>query len=89
MKLIQGLELRQITPKSFVLEDSGAGILSNKMITFNSTAAYLWNSIGNKDFSLQDVVELLVNKYTIPREIAEEDSKTIIRAWTQASIVEC
>lgn len=89
MKIIQGLELRQITPESFVLEDSGTGILSNKMITFNSTAAYLWNSIGNRDFSLEDIIELLVNEYSIPKEIAEEDSKTILRAWTQASIVEC
>ena len=89
MKLVKGLVLRQISPKSFVLEDTDTAILSHKMITFNSTAAYLWYSIGDKDFTKDDVAELLVKKYYISIDAALEDSDSIIRAWLQAAIVEC
>ena len=89
MKLVKGLVLRQISPKSFVLENTDTDVLGHKMITFNSTAAFLWNSIGDKDFTKDDIAELLVKKYSISLDSALEDSDSIIRAWLQAAIVEC
>lgn len=89
MRLVKGLEIRQISPKSFVLEDTGTGFLSQKMIVFNSTAAYLWISIGEKEFTQNDIAELLVKKYSISNETGAKDSESIIRAWMQASLIEC
>lgn len=52
MRVKHGLELRQLGPKSFILEmTSEYKGETSKMITFNSTAAFLWESVKDKDFS--------------------------------------
>lgn len=89
MRIKEGLELRQIGSKSFILEDVGAGVLSQKMITFNTTAAYLWTSLKEKEFSAKDVSELLKTRYSISDTTATEDANSIIRAWVHSSLIEC
>lgn len=88
MKKKDGLILRQVKPALFVLEDLGSGVLSQKMITFNSTAAYLWDSLKDEEFTTNDIVNLLMKKYSISADMAKEDSNSIITAWQNASIIE-
>ncbi|MBQ8337089.1 MAG: PqqD family protein [Bacteroidaceae bacterium] len=88
MKKKDGLILRQVKPTLFVLEDFGSGALSQKMITFNSTAAYLWDSLKDEEFTTNDIVNLLIKKYSISADMAKEDSDSIISAWQNASIIE-
>lgn len=90
MKIKQGLELRQLGPKLFILEATPEYKESiSKFITFNSTAAFLWESVKDKDFSSKDLCNLLQDKFSISVEVAMEDSKSIINAWKQASIIDC
>lgn len=90
MRIKQGLELRQLGPKTFILEATSEYKGANsKIITFNSTAAFLWESVKNKDFSVNDLCNLLQDKFSISLEMAMEDSESIINAWKQALIVDC
>ncbi len=90
MRIKQGLELRQLGPKSFILEaTSEYKEPMSKMITFNSTAAFLWESVKDKDFSTKDLCNLLRDKFSISVETAMEDSESIINAWKQASVIDC
>ena len=75
MKKKDGLILRQVKP-------------AQKMITFNSTAAYLWDSLKDEEFTTNDIVNLLMKKYSISADMAKEDSNSIINAWQNASIIE-
>ena len=90
MKIKKGLELRQLSSKSFILEATTEYKGSfTKMITFNSTAAFLWESVKDKDFSKDDLCNLLQDKFSLSVEIAIEDSESIINAWKQASLIDC
>ncbi len=90
MKIKKGFELRQIGPKSCILEaTTECKETFNKMVTFNSTAAFLWESVKDKDFSIKDLSILLQNKFSISEETATEDSESIINAWKQASLIDC
>ena len=89
MKTKKGLELRQLSSKSFILEATTEYKESfNKMITFNSTAAFLWDSIKDKDFSKNDLCKLLQDKFSLSEETAMEDSESIVNAWKQASLID-
>ncbi len=88
MKIKKGLELRQINSKSYVLESVETGVTLQKMISFNSTAAFLWTSIKGKDFTAEDIALLLQDKYSISKETALADSNDIIQAWIKADIIE-
>lgn len=89
MKTKKGLELRQLSSKSFILEATIEYKESfNKMVTFNSTAAFLWDSIKDKDFSKDDLSRLLQDKFSLSEETAMEDSESIVNAWKQASLID-
>ena len=88
MRTKKGLELRQINSKSDILESVESGLSLQKMITFNTTAAFLWKSIKDSDFEQEDIASLLKDKYSISEDMAMEDSKSIIQEWIRANIID-
>ena len=60
----------------------------NRMISLNSSAAYLWESIEGKDFCLQDLADLLVERYGIGMETALADSEALLAKWKEAGLLE-
>lgn len=88
MKTKENFELRQVSNKLFVLEATGdMKDLFTKMITFNVTAAFLWNSVAGKSFSASDLALLLRKKFLISRDIALQDAESLVDAWLKAGII--
>ena len=54
----------------------------------NATAAFLWESLEGKDFTVQDVKQLLLDEYGIDEEIAARDSAAIVDKWKEAGLIE-
>ena len=60
----------------------------NKLISLNSTAAFLWKEVCGKDFTAESMAKLLTDRYGIDMELAITDSENLIKAWTDAGIME-
>ena len=60
----------------------------NKMITLNDSAAYLWQSVEGKEFSVEDLTRLLTDKYEVSDEKAAADAAALAGKWIEAGIVE-
>ena len=88
MKQKTGFRLRTLGREYILTAEAGKNIDFNKMISMNSSAVYLWQSVEGKDFTVNDLADLLVEKYGIDRETAERDSKSIAEKWIEAGIVE-
>lgn len=74
---------------SFIVTGEGIEQINfNKMISMNATAAFLWESLEGKDFTVQDVKQLLLDEYGIDEEIAARDSSAIVDKWKEAGLVE-
>lgn len=88
MKLKEGLKLRKLG-REFIVVAEGMGLVNfNKMISLNSSAAYLWESVYGKDFTVEDLAKLLIDKYEIDQELASKDSANISKAWQDAELYE-
>ena len=89
MRLKNGLEIRQLTLNAYLLENVD-GICNDfkKVITLNSSAAFLWQALCGCDFSVSDVASLLIDKYGIDEETARDDAESIIKTWEKASLIE-
>ena len=89
MRLKNNFELRQLSPKTYILEmvDYSGGDF-NKIVTFNSSAAFLWNSLSSKEFSTLDVANLLKEKYGIDEDIAIADATSLLDTWNKNSLIE-
>ena len=88
MKIIDGFRLRDVMGQATVIGEGVNQIYFNKLITLNSSAAFLWRQVEGKDFDESMLADLLVEEYGIDRELAEKDSKVIAAQWVEAAIVE-
>lgn len=88
MKIKEGFRMRKLGREHIVVAEGLSQVNFNKMISLNSSAAFLWESVMGKEFSADDLAALLVEQYGIDNELALHDSEAIAKAWIEAGIVE-
>ena len=87
MKIVEGFRLRNIGQEHIVTGEGLAQINFNKMVSLNPTAAYLWESVEGKDFTVEDLTKLLTDKYEVTEEQAAADAAALAAKWIEAGIV--
>lgn len=88
MKIVEGFKLRKVAGEMVVCGEGAAQINFNKLIALNESAAYLWQSVEGRDFSIDEMAQLLVSEYEIEQEVAEKDARAIAQSWMEVGIVE-
>lgn len=88
MKIKDGFVLREMCGEHIVASEGIEHINFNKLISLNSTAAFLWNEVIGKEFTAETMAELLIGRYGIDKELALKDSENLINAWVEAGIAE-
>ena len=89
MKIKDGFTLRTICGEHIVIGEGLAQVNFNKMLSLNGSAAYLWEQLKGKEFTEEDAVKLLTDKYDVTPERALEDVKKLLEEWKkQVAIVE-
>lgn len=88
MKIKNGFILREMCGEHIVAAEGLEHINFNKLISLNSTAAFLWENLVGKEFTAEEMAQLLVDEYEIDMELALTDSNKLIQAWIEAGIAE-
>ena len=88
MKLLEGFKLRSLGDEYIVTPEGVAQINFNKMISLNSSAAYLWKEIYGKEFTPNDLKDLLLSRYDVDPDRAAADAQAIAQAWIDAGIAQ-
>ena len=88
MKIKEGFVLREMCGENIVFGEGLQHINFNKLISLNSSAAFLWRSLEGKEFSVHDMAILLVREYVINMELAMKDSENLCKAWIEAGLAE-
>ena len=88
MKLLDGLVLRSLCGEYIVTSESASRIDYSKIISLNGTAAYLWEQVEGKEFSLDDLVTLLTDRYDVSEEQARADVDKLLASWQEAGLIE-
>ena len=87
MKIIDGFILREIMGQATVIGEGVEQVNFNKIISLNSSAAYLWRAVEGEEFDVAKIADLLIEEYNIDRQTAEKDAKTITDQWIEVGIV--
>lgn len=88
MRLKEGFRLRNLCREYIVVAEGLQQVNFNKMIALNATAAYLWQNVEGKEFTVQDLADLLTAEYEVDAETALKDSELIAQKWREAGIAE-
>lgn len=88
MKIKNGFVLRQMCGENIVIAEGLEHINFNKLLSLNSTAAFLWEKVADKEFTAEFMAQLLVEEYGIDMELAFKDSKALCQAWIENGVAE-
>ena len=88
MKLKENLTVRKIGDEYMMVSDSDAGLDYTRVISLNETAAYLVEEVGKREFTKDEWIELLMNKYDVEREVAVADVEVLIDKFVKEGLVD-
>lgn len=87
MELKNGLVLRHIGG-DYVIVDPGQGTVDMTAVyTLNEVAAWLWKQLEGKDFTCEQMVDLLTTRYDVERERALKDVETLVKDFIQKGLM--
>ncbi len=91
-------ELKMKIKSGFVIEKVGDGYLAvavgdradefSGLIRMNSTGAFLWNLVENRDMSKEELTEALLCEYDVDRAVAAADIEKFEKQLRDGGIIE-
>ena len=88
MRIKKGFVLREMCGENIVTAEGLEHINFNKLISLNSTAAFLWGKVVDCEFTAEQLAQYLVDAYGIDMELALSDANKLCQAWIDAGIAE-
>ena len=89
MKIKNGLELQNVCGEHIIIPTGEENMDFSQIISLNPTAAYLWENVANRDnFTIEDMVQLLLDEYEVEESVALEDCKLIVERWREMGLFE-
>ncbi len=88
MKAKEGFKIREVCGEKIIVAEGVNNIDFSNIISMNDSSAYLWESLGGKDFTCEDMANLLTERYEVSYEQALEDSKRLAELWNSAGIID-
>ena len=88
MKAKPGFNLRVVCGKNIIVAEGEENIDFCNIISMNESSAYLWQNIQGKEFTHEDLVDLLTQEYEVDEATALKDVKALTELWLQAGIIE-
>lgn len=88
MKAKKGFKLRDVCGEKIIVAEGKENIDFSNIIIMNETAAYLWEQLYGKEFSVDNMADLLTEQYDIDRKSALADCHELAKQWKEAGITE-
>ena len=84
MKFKEGYKVREIAGEHVVIMQGRFGVDMTRVIALNESSLLLWNELQGKEFSVEDVKQVLLDNYEVEEATATRDAE----AWI-AKLAEC
>ena len=88
MKKIDGFAMRRLGRDAMIVAESVDLIDFDRIVSLNSSAAYVWESLPDNDFTVLTITDLLMRRYDVEEEVARKDAEDLVDIWLTAGIVE-
>ena len=88
MKAKPGFNLRVVCGENIIVAEGEENIDFSYISCMNESSAYLWQNIQGKEFTHEDLVDLLTQEYEVDEATALKDVKALTELWLQAGIIE-
>jgi len=80
--------MRSICGENIIVAEGIDNIDFNRIITMNESSTYLWKKLQGRDFTIDDMVQLLTDEYEVDPDTARRDAEALCEKWMEAGIAE-
>ena len=87
MHLKEGFVLRELGDEHIVIGE-GLTVDFQRLVSLNSSAAFLWRGVEGREFSINDLTALLLDEYEVSPDAAAAAARDIARDWIEAGLAE-
>ena len=89
MKTKTGFEMLDVCGVNIIVPAGNENRDYSRVIELNPTAATLWSKVSSMEsFTIDDMVNTLLDEYEVEEEIAREDCNLIIERWKEMELIE-
>lgn len=89
MKIKTGFEMQNVCGEYIIVPAGVENVDYSKIISMNPTAAYLWENVAKmEEFTIEDMVQLLLKEYEVEENVAREDCRLITERWIEMGLAE-
>ena len=88
MKIKSDYKLREIAGETIIVNQGTASVNMTKIISLNASARMLYETLAEKEFSVEDAAQVLVSTYGISNEQALKDAATWITNLKNCGVIE-
>lgn len=88
MKIKEGFEVRNVCGEYVIVATGRKNIDFSKIIYLNESAAFVWNAVKGKDFTAEEVANILVENYDVALEEAYVDAQALLSTWYENGLTE-
>ncbi|MBR3878463.1 MAG: PqqD family protein [Bacteroidaceae bacterium] len=89
MKVKKGFELQEVCGEFIIVPAGIENVDFSKIISLNETAADIWKSVAEmNEFSIDDMVSILMEQYEVDEQTAREDCSKIAELWKEMGLTE-
>ena len=87
MRINEGFELRKVCDENVIVAYGRKNIDFSKVISLNESAAYLWNAVTDKEFTCQELADLLCKEYEVDAQTALVDVGQMLAEWKEQGLI--
>ena len=87
MKINSNYKIREVAGETSVVNQGTANVNMTRIIALNASARLLYESLADKDFTLEDAANILSETYGIPAEVALKDAQVWVDALQKCGII--
>lgn len=78
MRIKENLVLRHIGSEYVIIVPGKDTVDMTKVYSLNETSAWIWEQLKNEDFTIEQVLQLVMQHYEVDRERAMNDIQTFL-----------
>lgn len=79
--------MRRLGQDAMIVAESVDLVDFDRIVSLNNSAAYVWESLPDTDFTIQTITDLLLSRFDVEEEVARKDAEELANIWQKAGIV--
>ena len=87
MKINSNFEIREVAGETIVVNQGKADVDMTRIISLNTSARLLYETLAEKEFTLEDAASVLSETYGITTEVALKDAQIWVDALQKCGII--